>query len=139
MRKINYLENKGNICSLVVWGTNLGSTAKSGRLTKQVRDIIMLPFYQKSVIVGLSLSDGWLSFLSVTNKNARLGFKQSLDKFEYVWFVWFNCLNHYCERYPFFDSGVRGGKLYYSLSTITRGLPCFTELSNLFYLSGKKN
>ena len=33
-------------------------TAKSGRLTKIVRNMIELPSYQKSVIVGLLLSDG---------------------------------------------------------------------------------
>ena len=49
--------------------------------------MIILPPYQKSVIVGLLLSDGWLSLSksnTIKNDNARLGFKQSLDKFEYV-------------------------------------------------------
>lgn len=44
--------------SLVVLGTNLGSTVGSGRLTKQVREMISFPPYQKSIIVGLILSDG---------------------------------------------------------------------------------
>ena len=46
--------------------------------------MIQLPYYQKSVIIGLLLSDGWLYFPSATNKNARIEFRQSLDKFEYV-------------------------------------------------------
>jgi len=49
-----------SICTgLVVWGTNLRSTVGCGRITKQVRDMIKLPPYQYSVIVGLLLSDGY--------------------------------------------------------------------------------
>lgn len=123
---------------LEVWGTNLGSTAKYGRLTKQAREMIVLPPYQKSIIVGLLLSDGWAYFPSATNKNARIEFRQSIDKFEYVWFTWFNCLSHYCERYPYSYASVRKGVPYYNLTISTRGLPCFTELYHLFYVNNKK-
>jgi hypothetical protein len=48
-----------------------------------------LPFYQKSVIIGLLLSDGHLAISSTkkkdsSNLNASLYFKQSLNKFEYL-------------------------------------------------------
>lgn len=46
--------------------------------------MIKLPPYQKGLIIGLLLSDGWLTFASKTNKNARLGFQQSLTKSNYV-------------------------------------------------------
>jgi len=47
--------------------------------------MIKLPHYQESIVVGSLLSDGWLSLTrSETVNNARLGFKQWLDKFEYV-------------------------------------------------------
>ena len=96
--------------------------------------MIKLPNKQRSIIVGLLLSDGWLSLsVSQTLKNARLGFRQSLDKFEYVWFIWFNCLSHYCERYPYSYSSVRKGKPHYNATITTRALPCFTKLYNLFY------
>jgi hypothetical protein len=68
---------------LVVWGTNLQSLLGTGRFTKQVSGMIKLPPYQRSVILGVLLSDGWLTFASATNKSARLGFKQSLDHFAY--------------------------------------------------------
>lgn len=45
--------------------------------------MIKLPFSQKSIIVGLLLSDGWLSFVKGNNKNARLRFKQSLSHSKY--------------------------------------------------------
>jgi len=132
-------KNSNNSCTaLVVWGTNLGSTTKYGRFTKVVREMIVLPFYHESIVVGLLLSDGWLSLSqSNTVKNARLGFKQSLDKFEYVWFV-FNVLSHYCERYPYTYSNIRGGKIHPSITITTRALPCFTLLYNIFYIDNKK-
>ena len=49
--------DKNNL-SLVVWGSNLTSSVGIGRHTKQVRDMIKLPSYKMSVIVGLLLSDG---------------------------------------------------------------------------------
>ena len=96
-----------------------------------------IPPYQFSVIIGLLLSDGWLTIASATNKNARLGFKQSLAKGDYVWFV-FNELSHYCSSYPNFTKGIRAGKPFYGLQFFTRSLPCFTELNSLFYPEGTK-
>lgn len=83
------------------------------------------------------LSDGWLSFASSTNKNARLGFKHSLSRSKYVWFV-FNSLSHYCSIYPYLTRSTRAGNLYYGLEFLTRSIPCFTELHNLFYVNKVK-
>jgi hypothetical protein len=44
--------------SLVVLGTNLTSTVGTGRFTKQVSNMIKLAPFQKSVLIGLLLSDG---------------------------------------------------------------------------------
>ena len=49
--------------------------------------MIKLPTYKKNVIIGLLLSDAWLTFSSKTNKNARLGFKQSIYNKDYVFYV----------------------------------------------------
>lgn len=62
--------------ALVVWGTNLPSSVGENRLTKQERQMFSFPPYQRSVIVGFILSDGWLTF-NIRSKNARLGFAQS--------------------------------------------------------------
>lgn len=70
-RTMSTLNNKSEkIKDMSLWGTNLGSTTKYGRLTKVVRNMIKLPSYQKSVIVGLLLSDGWLS-LSASNSEKK--------------------------------------------------------------------
>lgn len=127
----------GSNLSLVVWGTNLTSTVGTGRFTKQITHMINLPFYHFSVMVGLVLSDGWLTIPRPDRKNARFCFLQSLDKAYYVWFV-FNILSHYCSRYPYLRKRSRLGVPSYALEFVTRILPCFTELHSLFYLSGRK-
>ena len=83
------------------------------------------------------LSDGWLIFASSANKNARLGFKQSLSRSDYVWFV-FNSLSHYCSTNPYLTKGIRNGNRFYGLEFVTRSLPCFTELYYLFYVNKVK-
>ena len=87
---------------VVVWGSNLQSLVGTGKFTKQVSNMIVLAPYQYSVVIGLLLSDVWLSFASKTNKNARLGFKQSLSHSVYILFV-FNILSHYCSTWPSFN------------------------------------
>jgi hypothetical protein len=59
----NYLSPK----SLVLWGTNLSSTVGI-RLTINQLAMIYLPRYQYGVIVGLMLSDGWITFGSKNSK-----------------------------------------------------------------------
>jgi len=99
--------------------------------------MIKLPAFQKSVIVGLILSDGWLRFPSKTSKSALIGFKQSLAHSDYVFFV-FSFLSHYCNNTPQLKKGIRAGKEFYGLEFVTRSLPCFTELYNIFYVNGVK-
>lgn len=127
-----------SICTdLVVWGTNLPSLVGIGRHTKQEREMIKLPPFQYSVIIGLLLSDGWLIFPNTTHKNARLGLAQSLDHSDYIWFV-FSILSHYCNIFPVYRQRTRNGKVHCNLDLITRSLPCFTELHSLFYVNKVK-
>ena len=91
-----------------------------------------LPPYQRNVIIGLLLSDGWLTFSNYRSKNVRLGFKQSLAHFDYVWYV-FSILSHYCSSYPQWITGIRAGNRFFSLQILTRSLTCFTELYPVFY------
>lgn len=125
--------------SLVLWGSNLTSQVGTGRFTKQISNMIQLPPHQKSVIIGLLLSDGWLIIASKTSKNARLGFAQSLAHSGYLWFV-FNLLSYYCSSYPhFLTKGIRAGTRTYALELFTRSLPCFRGRSPyiLFFTSIK--
>jgi hypothetical protein len=49
--------------------------------------MVQLAPHKYSIIIGLLLSDGWLTFSNFRSQNARLGFKQSLSHSAYVWFV----------------------------------------------------
>ena len=93
---LNSINN--NNLNLVVWGTNLSSQAGNGKFTKLVTSLIKLTNYYNSVVIGLLLSDGWLSLPRKTSKNVRLGFKQNINKIPYVLFI-FNELSHYCSSY----------------------------------------
>jgi hypothetical protein len=130
-------EEKYKCTDLVVWGTNLGSTVGSGRFTKQVSEMVKLPLFYRSVIVGLILSDAGLSFYNKTAKNALLRLTQSLDNSRYFYFVFF-ILSHYCSSYPYYRARYRFGKTNFYRELFYRTLPCFTELYSLFYLNGIK-
>ena len=123
--------------SLVIWGQNLTTSVGKGRFTKVVSNMIQLTPFSKSVIIGLLLSDGWLTSISKKDKNARLGFKQSLGHSEYLWFV-FSLLSHYCSSYPSFISFKTKETSTYALQFFTRSLPCFTEILPLFYINNVK-
>lgn len=122
---------------IVVWGQNLSSSVGLGRFTKQESNMIRIPAYQQSVITGLMLSDGWLTFGSKTSKSARLGFKQSLSHSGYFWFV-FSLLSPYCSSIPNLISSTRKETKTYALQILTRSLPCFTELHAIYYPNGIK-
>lgn len=133
LKKIDNLNVTYN--SIVVWGSNLGLTL-GNRLTKIQKNMIKIPPYIQSIVVGLILSDGWMQLPSDC-KNARLGFKQSIKNSSYVWSVFFK-LNHYCSSFPYKTTGIRKGKPFSGLAFQTRHLPCLTDIYNLFYKKNKK-
>jgi len=55
-----YLNNNKNKC-LILWGTNLQSTVGI-KFTQNELNIIKLPYYIKSVMIGILLSDGYIFF-----------------------------------------------------------------------------
>jgi hypothetical protein len=118
--------------SLVLWGSNLGSTVGT-RYTKYELSIIKLPNDIKSIIVGIILSDGHIA-LNFKGKNAYLILNQSLTKSAYIYFV-FSFLNHYCQSYPKLSVSYRLNKPSYTLRITTRSMSCITELYSNYYLN----
>lgn len=132
--------NKNSNTQLVVWGTNLGSTAGGyGQLKKEISDSVAIPPYQCSIFVGLLLSNGWLSlpYRGAREPNARFGFRLSYTQLDYIWSV-FNDISFYCNRYPYSYVGVRKGTPFHIVTLTTQRLPCFTELYSMFYFNKKK-
>ena len=88
----NYLPSNNKCKDLVVYGSNLASTVGYPTYTIIVRHMVNIPslvnssvkYELESILVGILISDGWLSI----NKsgNTRLFFKQSLSKIKYFFF-----------------------------------------------------
>jgi hypothetical protein len=114
--------------SLILLSSNLHSTVGM-KLTQNELNMIKLPYFVKSVMIGLLLSDGYI-VSNTKSKNGRLGLTQSLSHSGYLYFV-FNILAHYCSRYPVFKE--RFGRSTFNLEIITRSMPCITELYDNFY------
>jgi hypothetical protein len=135
---LGLIYNNNNLdLGLIVWGSSMSSNIGYPRFNKLTSTMIELPLFQFSLLIGLLLSDGWLTYASPASKNARLGFKQSLTHFMYFWFV-FNSLTAYCSSLPHLAIGKRNNTLTYAIEIFSRSLPCFTNLHSLFYVNGLK-
>ena len=75
--------NHSQSLSLVPWGNNLFSSVGIKNISKEERDMIKLPKFQYSVIIGLILSDASLGY-SNRSINAKLTLKQSLAHSQYL-------------------------------------------------------
>lgn len=115
---------------------NLGSSVGSKKITKYIRYITPIHSYHLSVIVGIILTDGWLQ-KNNPNWNARLGLKQGIVNFEYLWHV-FQILSPFCQSLPHTTKNWMRGKLFYSGEIQTRTYPFFTILHSLFYKDNVK-
>jgi LAGLIDADG DNA endonuclease family len=83
-------------------------------------------------LVGLLIFDGWI--VKRKGWNSRIGFKQSIINFNYLWFV-FSEISVICSNFPYLCRTIKRGKLFYSFQFETRQLNCLNELFYLFYNS----
>lgn len=104
-----------------------------GIIKRKDRDLLVLTRYQKSMIIGILLSDGWM--INKKGWNSLIGLKQSIKNFDYLWEVFLNLAN-LCSNYPYLGKTIKRGKLFYSLQFRTRQLKCFDEIRNLFFIDG---
>lgn len=132
---------KSDSKALVLWGSNLHYGLNWKNFNRGLRNMYQLPATQYFMLIGIILSDGHISKQkSIGSINGYLEFSQSFDKFYYVFYV-FSFIGHYCNRMPklkiknWLSAGKQ--KQHFSLRVVTRALPCFTELHDLFYINGK--
>jgi heme/copper-type cytochrome/quinol oxidase subunit 1 len=131
-----YIKENNSIKDLVVFGTNLSSTVNYPSYSIIVQHMVKLPSNIINIIVGLLLSDSWMQKQNLGG-HARLFLKQSLDRSEYLLFV-FIILQHYCKSYPKLGYTKFKGKIFPFLIFSTRSLVCLTEIHDMFYKEGKK-
>lgn len=133
VKEKNYilLDNQEKSKELIKWGKNkLSLKTQKGILTKLIRNIFNYNLFQRSVIIGIILSDGWIQ--KKEGWNPRIGFKQSQKNFEFFWDVFIQ-LSNLCSGYPWLTKNVKRGKLFFGLEFQTRQLKCFNEIYYMFY------
>jgi LAGLIDADG DNA endonuclease family len=132
--------------ALVLRGSHLHYGLNWKNFNRQLRNMYQLPATQYFMLIGIMLSDGHISIQK--NKKQKRGaingyfeLQQSFNKFDYVFHV-FSLIGHYCNRMLklkikiWLSAGEQ--KRHFGLRIVTRSLPCFTELQNLFYIKGQK-
>lgn len=122
---------------LTLWNSQLGfsSIQNLSKLTSIERNRLKLTPRVKSIIIGLILSDGWLQ--KRYHWNARLGLKQSMVNFYYLWTV-YNELAYLCSSLPYLGKSLMRGKTFFNISFQSRQLKCLDEIFNLFYCNKGK-
>ena len=102
------------------------------KLTNSDKILLELTPRVKSIIIGLILSDAWVQ--KKGHWNTRIGFKQSIQNFPYLWHI-YNEIGYLCSGLPMKAKTVTRGKIFYSVFLQTRQLACLNEIFNLFYLT----
>jgi len=136
---VNYLLKKNlstntNTSSkkITLWNKQIGINSMNfkPRLTNSDKFLLNLTPRVNSIIIGLILSDAWLQKRG--HWNSRIGFKQSIINFPYLWFIYTE-LGYLCSGLPMSAKTVIRGKINYSVFIQTRQLVCLNEIFHLFY------
>lgn len=127
------VEEEGQDCKkITLWERQLGFSSRFSKvkLTNTQRNSIQLTSRVKSIIIGILLSDGWIQ--KRTHWNPRLGIKQSLKNFEYIWYT-YSELCYLSSGLPLIGKSIKRGKKFFNVSFQSRQLDCLNEILNLMY------
>jgi hypothetical protein len=136
-KKLNnrFALNRSN-SSLIMYQPYSPPMANTKKLTFSELNSILLTNFQKSILIGMMLSDGWMQ--SRKGWNPRIGFKQSFKNFEYIWILQFY-LSNILSSYPYVSQNTLRNKTFKSLSIQTRQLKSLIEIRSLLYIENKNN
>lgn len=123
--------------ALTIWDKPLGLSShnRKQKITNFERSMLQLTPRARSIIIGILLSDGWMN--KYGHWNPRLGLKQSLKNFPYLFYV-YNELSYLCSGPLYSSKNKLRGKEYISLAFQTRQLESLLEIWNLLYVKKKK-
>lgn len=131
-----YLTKQNN--SITQWNKSKDITSMNNikKLTNLERSYINITSRQRSILIGMLLSDGYMQ--SNQGWNPRIGLKQSIINFNYLW-TSFSELASICSGYPYSAKNIIRGKLFYSVVFQTRQQACLKLIRSLFYKEVTKN
>ena len=140
--KVNFRKNLSTnneisskeMMQITLWNKHIGINFMNfkPRLTTSEKILLKLTPRVKSIIIGLILSDAWIK--KKGHWNTRIGFKQSIINFPYLWYI-YSELGYLCSGLPMSAKTITRGKKFYSVYLQTRQLACLNEIFNLFYLT----
>jgi TRAP-type mannitol/chloroaromatic compound transport system permease small subunit len=126
---VSNLNNKSK--KLIVWDSQENTSSYSKKyLSKTDRNLINITKYNRSILIGIMLSDGSLE--KNEGWNPRIRFEQSIRNIKYIWYL-FNQLSLLINVYPILLRRKLRGKIFFSLAFRTRQLKCLNEIYNLFF------
>jgi TRAP-type mannitol/chloroaromatic compound transport system permease small subunit len=116
---------------LIVWDNPENTSSYSKKYLSNIdRNAINITKYNRSILIGVLLSDGSME----KNKgwNSRIRFEQSIKNIKYIWYL-FHQLSLLINAYPILLKRKLRGKIFFSLAFRTRQLKCLNEIYNLFF------
>lgn len=118
---------------LILWNKTIGfsSIMSKFRLTKLESSMLKLTPRVRSILIGILLSDGWLNKRK-KEWNPRIGLKQSIINFEFIWYT-LKEISYLCSGFIQFSISNLRGKNFGCVTIQTRQLACLMELFHLFY------
>jgi TRAP-type mannitol/chloroaromatic compound transport system permease small subunit len=116
---------------LIVWDSSNNTSSYSKKYLSNIdRNAINITKYNRSILIGIMLSDG--SMEKNEGWNPRIRFEQSIRNIEYIWYL-FHQLSLLVNAYPNLLKRKLRGKIFFSLTFRTRQLKCLNEIYNLFF------
>lgn len=122
--------------SITIFNGKLDNTLSLPKLTKFIKDFTYLNTQSLDIFIGILLGDAYLK-KGKRQVNVRIGFKQPIINFPFLWLV-FTELIHYFTTLPRFDFAKVKGKKYGQLILETRSYPVLNKLYDLFIVVGVK-
>ena len=93
-----------------------------------------LPPFYLSIVIGLAISDVGFQFTKYKGKinSCRLALEMGYKSLSFILST-FLILSPFCTTLPQLNKRYRAGSLNTTISFYSRSLPCFLELSKLFF------